>query len=214
METRIFSGQDTAAIEKAKTMCALASQHLAALAAFDAGLDAAFILQWQQAINAAENVPNDETTVDQQMQLTTRVDQCHEQCIMAVNDLRYYAGKSFSKDSEEMALFNFKGLVKARVAVSRLVVYLKVLHIAATNQAAQLTVNGMTLIQIDALRDTANALLQADVDQEYHKHYRLMLTRRRIATLNKMWDLCRQVHQASRSAFRDSPAKQSMFDLG
>jgi hypothetical protein len=136
METRIFSGQDTSAIEKAKTMCALASQHLAALAAFDAGLDAAFILQWQQAIAAAENVPNDETTVDQQMQLTTRVDQCHEQCIMAVNDLRYYAGKSFSKDSEEMALFNFKGLVKARVAVSRLVVYLKVLHIAATNQAS------------------------------------------------------------------------------
>ena len=65
METRIFSGQDTSAIEKAKTMCALASQHLAALAAFDAGLDAAFILQWQQAIAAAENVPNDETTVDQ-----------------------------------------------------------------------------------------------------------------------------------------------------
>lgn len=213
METRIFSGQDAYAIQKAKTMRGLAAEHLAELAAFDAGLDSAFMAQWQAAIDAAEDVPTDEITVDQQTQLTAMVEERHEQCIMAINDLRYYAGKSFAKHSEEMALFNFKGLAKARGAVSRLVVYMHVLHRAATDQAAALTAKGMAPAQIDALRDAADALLQADVDQEYHKHYRLLLTRRRIAILNTMWDFCRQVHLASRSAFRTSAAKQAMFDL-
>lgn len=213
METRLFSGQDAYAIQKAKTMRGLAAEYLSELATFDPGLDAAFIVQWQQSIDAAEDVPDDETTVDEQTVLTATVDQRHELCIMAINDLRYYAGKSFTKDSEEMALFNFKGLAKARGAVSRLVVYMKVLHRAATDQAAMLTAKGMTTAQIAALGDTADALLQADVDQEYHKHHRLMLTRRRIAILNTMWDFCRQVHMASRSAFRTSPAKQAMFDL-
>lgn len=214
METRLFSGQDAYAIQKAKNLRGLAANHLAELADFDAGIDATFMQQWQQAIADAEQVDDDETTIDMQTQLTAIVGQRHASCIAAVNDLRYYVGKSFDKRSEEVALFNFKGLARARGSVSRLAVYMKVLHRAATEHAATLTDKGMASAQIDALLTTADALLQADVDQEYHKHLRLMLTRRRVALLNAMWSYCTQVHMASRSVFRQSRAMLDTFSLG
>lgn len=213
MESRVFSGQDAYAIQKAKTIRGLAAEFLAELAIFDSGLDAAFMQQWQQAITNAEITPSDDVTMSIQTQLTTTVEQNHALCIIAVNDLRYYVGKSFAKDSEEVALYNFKGLARARGSVSRLVVFMMVLHRAATAHAAMLNSNGMTPAQIDALLATANALLQADVEQEYHKHTRLMLTRRRVAQLNAMWGFCQQVHLAARSVFRTSYAKQEMFSL-
>jgi hypothetical protein len=205
---------DAEAIQNASVYKRVATDHWAALQAFDPSFDATFATDWQLAIDAAISIPTDESTVDLLAGFTKTVADRTEECIDAVRDLRYYAAKAFSKTSEEWAYLNLKGLSKARASSSKLAVYMFVLHRAATTLAAALTAVGMQPAQITALQSTAQNLLQADIDQEHHKHVRLGLTRQRVAKVNHLWSFCRQVNAASKTVFANDPTLLSLFELG
>jgi hypothetical protein len=215
METdpRLYPYEDAELMAKAKVYRSITEDNLTEFEGYDPDLNTDFLNEWEATIEAAYDIPTDETTMDIMEQFTKKVDQHHEDCMVAMRDLRYYAAKAFKKNSSEWAYLNFNGLKKARPSASRTVVYMLSVHRVASELSALLQAKGMLAAQIDALSLTAQALLVADTDQEHHKHYRLMLTRKRVETLNHLWSFSQQVNKASKSVFRDDYAKYHMFEL-
>lgn len=213
-DQRIFRLIDAEAVQTAKNLHSTATADLTNLSAFDNSIDALFMDEWEAMIDAAEALIPDYQAVAILNQKTEEVEQCHAQCIIAVRDLRYHAGKAFTKKSKEWILFNFKGLAKARTSPSRLAVYLQVLYIVADGLRTELTNKGMKPAQIEALKDTGQALFLADVQQEHQKHIRLQQTFVRVTTMNHLWGYCQQVHKAGQIVFAENAAKFSTYALG
>lgn len=212
-DQRLFHYTDNEALEKATVLHSVATSDLANLNAFDGDIDAQFMTDWQAAIASAEAVLPDSIAKAYLEQKTAIVGQCHAACIEAVRDLRYHASKAFTKKSGEWALFNFKGLAKARTTTAPLAVYVSVLHLVANSLSAELIAKGMTAPQIAALGTSAQALFAADVAQEHQKHHRLRTTFERIATINIVWRYCQQVHQAGQIVYDDDYAKHAQYAL-
>lgn len=212
-DQRLYPYTDADMKSIASTYRAQTADHLAAFQAFDPQLDATFLNDWKLAIEAAYDIPTDETIMDIMQSRTAHVNSSHAACMDAMRDLRYYASKAFAKTSSERALLNFNGLNKARHSISRTVVYMLAEHRAATELAAPLQAKGMLPAQIDALETTAQALLLAETDHEYHKHQRLMLTRKRVELGNHLWSFCQQVNQASKAVFASDETLLGMFEL-
>lgn len=212
-EQRQFPHTDADMLAASSAYRLLATDHLAELEAFDPELNATFLNDWNAAIDAAIDLPTDESTMDVMQGFTNEVNTRHEACMEAMRDLRYYASKAFAKSGWQWAFLNFNALNKARHSTSRTVVYLMTVHRVATALSAPLLAKGMLPAQIDALQTTAQALLVADIDQEHHKHERLMLTRKRVQTMNLAWSFCQQVNRASKSVFADQPVLLQVFEL-
>lgn len=212
-DQRLYPYTDAKMISVASSYRLLAADHLAAFQAFDPQLDAAFLSDWNTAIDAAIAIPTDESTLDIMRGFAQEVETRHAACMDAMRDLRYYAAKAFAKSSSDWALLNFNGLNKARHSTSRTVVYMLAEHRAATTLSAPLQAKGMLPAQIDALATTAQALLLAETDHEYHKHQRLMLTRKRVELGNHLWSFCQQVNKASKAVFAADETLLGMFEL-
>jgi hypothetical protein len=212
-DQRLFRITDAEAKQKAKVLLTFATDDIADLNAFDNDIDANFLTDWQQAIDDADVHLTDSHSTAVLAQRTADVQLAHTQCIEAVRDLRYHAGKAFAKKSGEWALFNFKGLARARTSASRLAVYVQVLYQVADGLSAELIAKGMAPGQILALSSAAQALFNADVAQEFQKHQRLRETHQRISAMNRVWAYCQQVHRAGQIVYADDSAMYGKYAL-
>jgi len=207
---RPYTITDSEAITTSDRIKGHFADHQPDFLALDPDHDATFLANWETATTNALRCPTDETTVDLQQHANAQVAQRMDDCRKALNDLRYYADMAFGK-VDMYAVFGFERNERTRHSPANHVVLMLSMHRMAQRLSTELMFQGMTPAQIQALQDTAMALLDAEANHEDHKRLRVMATVQRKLIFLRMWDFVQRVLRAAEVVFSDDGVKRGLF---
>jgi len=206
-----FRIEPAKAIQQAKVSLKHFKDHLSTFSAFDADFNAAFIADMEAAIAAAEQHPTDETVRDQLQGFSKKVKQETAHCDGTAADVRFYVDKAFPQDETMLGEFGYRALRNTRPNTPAFIIWMKVLHSRAVKYQTPLTDNGMTAADIAAILTRAQALEQAELNQEMFKRERLQLTAQRTQLYNAMWRHVTLIEQAARRIYAGNDEMLSLF---
>jgi hypothetical protein len=204
---------DGKALTIAARLCGLYAEHLSDFEAHDPDLGTAYHDAWKAAIDLAMNMPTDETTVDDQQISAAITAEKMTLCAAAVRDLRYYAALAFDGD-EEQNVFGFERLSKLRHAPTAYAVAVRSMHLLAQDYAIELGDQGMTPAHMQALLDTANVLIDAEVQHEFKKRIRVRTTIQRKRAFVRVWSFVQRIQLAANVLYAEDEVMRGLFVSG
>jgi hypothetical protein len=207
---RPYTYSDPEATTIATRICELHTRHMARFTAFDPELGPAFSAAWRQTIADAIATTTDETARDHLQMLSTITDDRMAQCARAARDLRYYVELAFGS-TPVLRAFGFARLSRQRHAPAQYAVSMRTLHRLAQQFATELTAQGLTPAHLQALADTATALLQAEEEQELYKCQRMLLTQHRKDTFTALWAFVQRTQRAAQVIFAEEDEMRQLF---
>lgn len=208
-----YNFDDSILLQHSRTLHRHFTGHLAAFHTFDPDLDAPFADRWLASIEACENHPTDENTLDELSHYTGELKTARKAALAAAADLEYYVGKAFPANrriGEEFGLSEKKHL---RARTLNLAIGLVVMKKVAEDYLAELTGAGMAMTVLDSLQTTQENLVQKETRQEYFKRLRLRFTRQRIEKFNHLYGFATTVNAAAQNVFREEAEKRALFKL-
>lgn len=210
---RDFTMEDNLLIQKAKTLCASFSDHIAPFTAFDSEFDATYTDNWKLAIEDAEACPTDETVKDILSQHTQELAKAKDEGFIAASDLEYYTGKAYPGKKRIMEEFGFTERKKARAAQFNQLMWLRVMKKIADDHLTPLNAAGMPATLLPNLETKTANILEKETMQEYYKHVRIRLVRERIDKHNKVYEFCTRTSEVAKLIFRNNNALYTMFNI-
>lgn len=210
MKDRPYQMTDPQAIQRCESMLLAFDDRMADFQTLDPEFDATFRSNWRAAIDACVAYPSDESTLDLQKGHGQTIDQCMEQCRLAVSDLRYYANKAYGTKGR-YRVFGFERHNKLRGSTANYAVFMHTLHRLALRFQSELAAKGMTVAQIDALLISATALWDAEVGQETFKQERMLYTVERSEVFRHLWSFVQRLQHAADAVFENDAVGRALF---
>ncbi|MGE0635551.1 MAG: hypothetical protein AB7G44_15310 [Bacteroidia bacterium] len=210
---RHYEGEDSALVQRSRTLHSHFLNHLAAFTDFAPGMNAAYAATWLSQIEDCEQHPTDESTLDQQQQYTDELEQARKEGFQAANDLEFWVKKAFPDDEYMLEEFGFNERKKARARTLNQLIWLEVMKQIANDYTAELAAAGMPpaiLTNLDTKRQNA---VDKEITQEYFKRIRKRLARQRLKKYNTLYKICTTVRDAAQSVFYNQDEERGLFSI-
>jgi hypothetical protein len=210
-----FPSSQSHAIQYARTLLQILSNHLSDFSNFDAQrFIAQFVTDFSVAITAAENIQDDETIIDQQSIKTQAVEDIMVQARKEFQQLKYFVQKTFPNNVNIFHKFGFNEYNEIRANTVKMIPFLfKVYKIADENRSA-LNMQGCTNNRIDSFDLLYQNLANAIIEQDLSKNDRLILTQSRHIALDNLFDnFVTPIREVGKLIYADNPAMYMQFLL-
>lgn len=189
-------------------------KHLAAFAAFDANLNAAYAGNWLNQIVLFENHPTDESMVDSIEAATEVIAAQSKRCIKAVDDIAYYTKIAFPDNEELYREFGFQKTRSERDReILKMARNLFTMMRVANDYLLELTTAGMPATVMPNFNTQAQALGASEMDQEYVKRLRIRQLRTRVSLYNALYKTYDRVRAAAKAIYRTDPETLQLFEI-
>ena len=188
---------------------------LALFTAFSPSFDVEFASDFLDLITAADAIPTNQEDLNNQVILSTAVEQ---QMIIAraiYQELLVYVGIAFPNSETALLAFGNNMYDKARLLPQKMMNLLQLAHRNAdsTTYKTALIAAGFLQTDIDSLttiETELNTRFNAHKDYMQHTYSR---TEERAIAFNKVWDEMVKINAASKIVFKNSPAKIEFYLL-
>lgn len=188
---------------------------LALFTAFSPSFDADFASDFLDLITAADSIPTNQEDLNNQVILSTAVE---DQMVIAraiYQELLVYVGIAFPNSETALLAFGNNMYDKARLLPQKMMNLLQLAHRNAdsTTYKTALIAAGFLQTDIDSLttiETELNTRYNAHKDYMQHTYSR---TEERAMAFNAVWDVMVRINAASKIVFKDSPAKIEFYLL-
>ena len=208
---RIYNLADSVLIQWLRKMDALLLLYLADFTSYDPMFDAAYESGLNADINDAEALPDDPVVLGQQKALTEQVAANMVLARDKFQHLRRFAKKAFPDSPAKWDEFGFSRYDEARNVQSKMILFLRDLHVSAEKYKTELIAVNFTQPMIDEILTIHGQLTSSDSDQEMKKETRSVDTETRIEAYNALYEKGSDICESGQYIYRDDPAKYNMF---
>jgi len=209
---RLYSGlTDELMIEGAQTMVDLYREDVADFTAFDASLTTGYADGVQDLIDAAVDIPSDETVQNEISELTDAVQTAWDACKTHFQDAKYFIEKAFPGNVARHKVFGFNDYEKMSRTQSTVKFFMDQFSDTAVKYQTELIAAGYTAPKIAAIATLDTAFDTANRAQEKAKKDRLEATQNRNTAMNDVWRAIKIINQASKSVYRTNYAKLQQY---
>jgi hypothetical protein len=210
---RDFSLPDDEMIQDARTKHASFTEDKADFIAFDPDFADPFADNFETEIDEAEAMPDDETILDQQQQLTNAVEEEMQKCRDKYQDSKPFIVKAFPTDTAVQNEFGFNDYKKAQHSQSLFVKFMLKFHSVAEKYKVKLIAENYTQAKIDEILTRYTALKDADIAQELFIKSRPTKTQERIKKYNTAWQTEKVICNAGKRIYKNDYAKYQRYLL-
>lgn len=210
---RDFNFPDDEMIQDARVKREAFLEDKADFVLFDPDFDDPFAANYLADIDAAEATDDDETVLDQQMQLTKDVEKEMKKCRDKFQDSKPFIVKAFPDNEEVQNEFGFNDYGKAVDSETLFTKFMLKFHGKAEKYKVELIAKNYTQVKIDEIKTRYEALRDADIAQEDFIKNRPVQTRDRILKMNKAWKGETTICTAGKRIYKDDYAKYQRYLL-
>ena len=188
---------------------------LALFTAFSPSFDVEFASDFLDLIEAADAVPTNQEDLNNQVILSSAVE---EQMVVArttYQELLVYVGIAFPNSETALLAFGNNMYEKARTSPQKMMNLLQLAfrNASSTTYKTALIAAGFLQTDIDSLGTIETALNTRYNAQQDYKQHTYSRTEERTVAFNKVWDVMVKINAASKIVFKDSPAKIEFYLL-
>lgn len=156
---------------------------------FDADFSDPFGTEWLAEIMLAQTMPDDETVLDQQKQLTELVEEKMGLCRNKFQGSKYFIEKTFPGKKEIWNEFGYNDYEEARKSQVKMILFMEKFHTIAVKYAAKLIAKKYAQEKIDEIKNLGDELDAANLAQELFKGGRGVTSQDRQKQYNKIWEI-------------------------
>jgi len=196
-------------ITEGKITTELGRRHQEDLETF--GIDDDYLTEFEDAVEEAEALPDDEYVVIQQKGSTRHKNVVLADCVDDVEDFRTRLGKGFGKDSHEYGSFPHSMLRRARKSESVMMELMETVVRLSEEYQEKLKPHGLTDAVLQNRKNLLKELQAADTVQEIKKVERPSATIERVEAHQLVYDLVNEVRECGRRVFKDQPEIYRLF---
>ena len=208
---RKYHMTDAALIQWLRKMHALLLLYLADFTAYDLMFDALYATALNTEIDDAEALPDDPVVLGQQKALTEQVT---ANMILArdyFQHIKRFVKKAFPDSHAVWDEFGFSRYDEARNLQSKMIFFLRDLHVTADKYKTELIAVNYTQPMIDEILTIHGQLTSSDSSQEVKKETRSVDTEARVEAYNALYVKSADICESGQYIYRDDPAKYNMF---
>jgi hypothetical protein len=209
---RDFNISDPDAIQDARVKHASFLEDKTDFVNFDTDFDDPFADNFLADIDAAENTDDDETVIDQQMQLSKKVEDEMNKCRDKFQDSKPFIIKAFP-DAETQNEFGFNDYKKAQDSQTFFTDFMLKFHRIATKYKTELIAKNYSQLKIDEILTLHGTLRDANVAQDLFIKSRPQKTKDRIVKMNQAWKGETTICTAGKRIYKDDYAKYQRYLL-
>jgi hypothetical protein len=208
---RKFMMSDGSMIQWARKIKALLLLFLADFTAYDAMFTNPFVTAYGTQIDDAEALPDDEVVLGQQKALSDVVEQNMQLCRDKFQQIKRFAMKAFPNQPAVWDEFGFSRYDFSRQVQTRMILFMRDLHVTAQRYNAQLIAVNFTQPMIDEIQTLHDSINTSDSSQEVKKETRTLDSQTRVTAYNDVYDKGSDICEAGKYIYRNDPAKYNMF---
>lgn len=210
-----FPSSQAHGLQYARTLVQVLSNNLLDFSNFDSQrFTAQFIVDFASAIMAAENIQDDETTIDQQSIKTEAVENVMIQARKQFQELKYFVQKAFPNNINIWSKFGFDDYNEIRANAIKMIPFLLKVYKIANENRITLNVQGCLDSRIDAFDTLYRDLANAVTDQELSKNDRTLITQTRHDALDYLFDnFVTPTREVGKLIYVENNAMQALFLL-
>ena len=212
--TRAYGGTDADMLQLSSTMHGHFLEDQNDFFVFNEKFEDPYPVDWQDAITAADGLPTDEEVDDQLEGLTTVVTDAMNDCRDKFQDTKPFVEDAFPEKVSVWKEFGFDDYDKVRNTQAQFIQFMLRFHRVAKKYKVLLDGANYPQARIDEILTLAEALKEADVEQELFKGNIPNETRDRIITLNDCYAFTSEVARAGKLIYRKNFAKYQRYLLG
>ena len=212
---RLYKMKDGESLKRGMNNLFFFKQHQAYFTAFNPVFDAAFLANWESALdNLTKYYDMDRIELIAEKSLLTDVGEVMQRCYNKYTDVKYFAGKAFPANAEVMREFGEGEYSKLRNSHLRMEQFMERLWGVATKYKTELIAANYTQAAIDEIATLAGELRTANQQQQLKKKERPVETRKRIEALNAFYAFAQEASEAAKIIYRDNRVLREEFRLG
>lgn len=210
-----FPSSQSHALQYVHNLLQILTNKLSDFSAFDSErFVAQFLVDFAEAIKAVEDINDDESVRNEQINKTELIEHIMAQARRQFQGLKYFVEKTFPNDVNTWNKFGFEEYNKIRVnAVKMIPFLLKVYKIADENRLA-LNLQDCTNNYINTFDNLYKDLVNAVAEQNISKNDRLIITQKRREALDNLFDkFVTPTREVAKLIYADNPAMYMQFLL-
>lgn len=208
---RNYPFPDAVMIETSKTIRGCFAEDKADFLTYDPHFGDPFTESLNQQIEAAENASQDNSLIDQQVQLTAAVTAAMEACKDQYQYIKRIIERAFPGNKPVWNEFGYNDFEKVRASQPRMIQFMKNLHTTAAKYSAELTAAGFPQAKIDEILTLRDGLDTANNNQENFKKGRPVMTQERIDSYNLLWKHIVDLARAGKDIYKNNYAKYQRY---
>jgi hypothetical protein len=180
---------------------------------FDASFADPYANDFNNAIDAAESMDDNETLVARQTQLTKNVLDEMNACRKKFQESKVFISKAFPDNYAMQFAFGFYDYTKAQKVQLTFTNFMLRFYKMASKHNAKLIAVNYSQIQIDEILTRHDALDNATTTRDLFIKSRPVLSRQRILNLNNAWKFNTTICEAARSIYKNNYAKLKQYSV-
>ncbi|MEP1097628.1 MAG: hypothetical protein ABJG78_21095 [Cyclobacteriaceae bacterium] len=130
-----------------------------------------------------------------------------------IKQLRFWVNEAFGGNPAKRKAFNLTKFWKIAYSQSKLIQFMNSLQTIASENGQPLLDAGMNPQILTDLEDNAEALAEADAEQESSKGGRSSATQERIISLNLLFERSQKLDAIADILYEDNPAKRDFYSI-
>lgn len=184
-----FPSSQPHALQYSRTLLQFVTKNLSTFANFDSQrFVAQFLIDFELAIEAAENVQDDEVFLAQQSIKTQAVKDIMAQARKQFQILKHFVQIAFPDDENVWEQFGLKEYSEVRTSAIKMIPFLYKIHQVASENRVALNKYNYLDVQIDAFNDLHQNLVFALNERDFLEKDRTVITKSRRKTLDFLFD--------------------------
>lgn len=210
---RIYKIPDMDLLEFADTMVGFLPDDITDFSSFDSTLGKEDIIDIKQAIDEVYAVKSDDIVIDEQAELTEKVNNKLSECNKAYKTIAFFVRKAFPDNEAVRNKFGFNDIEKARNNQPYMIQFMLSLSKTAIEYQKELVLVGCSIAALKKLSVLHDELRDANADQEMFKKQRGIITQERIEKLNNLYTLLKPFSQIADIIYEDRPVYREKYIL-
>jgi hypothetical protein len=162
-------------------------------------------------INNVSGEDDNETLIDEQMQLAAIVEKNMNRCRDKFKDAKHFIEKAFPKNKTTWEEFGYKNYGKVRKSHNGLNKFMQLFHAVSLKYSAELIAKNYTQPMIDEIETLQKALGNSICDHELFIKSRSTAAAKRISKMNDLYDLIMQICKAGKRIYKNDWAKYQRY---
>lgn len=210
---RLFNIPDSALLQSGEIMVVSLPDDNPAFTDFDSTISPQYPEAIRGAIDRVKAIHPDDVILQEQADLTLRVNTAHDRCYTSYQTIAYFVRKAFAHNPAMQRKFGLREFKNVQDNKNKFIRFMEELSKLSEEHKEVLIKAGCNPSAISELPAIARGLLEADRDQEKFKKDRGVFTQDRIGNLNELYTLLQPIDEVAQIIFRDDPARLSKYML-
>ena len=210
---RLFNFPDAELIQHAEVTMNTLPADIADFSVFDSTIQPDYQERIRQALTQCNTVKADLLVVNEQAELTQRVNNAMAACNTSFKTILFFAKKAFAGNVAVQKQFGIGRIEKIRKSQAKLVLFMETFVGVVQKYQGELTMAGCNLSVVMELPLQVDELKYANIEQEKSKKERPVITQERINYLNALYLVLKPVHEIAQVIYSDDPARLAKYSL-